>query len=226
VVDAARALELAEGAVVAATVAGRACVFLAGLHRAEQGTAERLSGLLAGSPPWPAVDPDQAIPWAERKAGITLADSQREAVRLALRAKVLVITGGPGVGKTTLVHTILQILRAKTPAVALAAPTGRAAKRMTEARSAGGGRGLDGRRAAAARAAQGGTAPGGAAPRGRCRPVALGRAGAGAGRPPRERGRAGGAAERGVPPGGQEPDRGQRAPERADRRLRRAGRRL
>jgi exodeoxyribonuclease V alpha subunit len=133
VVDAARALELAEGAVVAATVAGRACVFLAGLHRAEQGIAERLSGLLAGSPPWPAVDPDQAIPWAERKAGITLADSQREAVRLALRAKVLVITGGPGVGKTTLVNTILQILRAKTPAIALAAPTGRAAKRMSEA---------------------------------------------------------------------------------------------
>jgi exodeoxyribonuclease V alpha subunit len=99
VVDAARALELAEGAVVAATVAGRACVFLAGLHRAEQGIAERLSGLLAGSPPWPAVDPDQAIPWAERKAGITLADSQREAVRLALRAKVLVITGGPGVAR-------------------------------------------------------------------------------------------------------------------------------
>jgi exodeoxyribonuclease V alpha subunit len=46
--------------------------------------------LLEGSPPWPAVDPEQAIPWAERKAGITLAESQREAVRLALRAKLLV----------------------------------------------------------------------------------------------------------------------------------------
>jgi exodeoxyribonuclease V alpha subunit len=54
-------------------------------------------------------------------------------VQLALRAKVLVITGGPGVGKTTLVNTNLQILRAKTPAIALAAPTGRAAKRMSEA---------------------------------------------------------------------------------------------
>ena len=108
VVDTALALELAEGAVVADTVAGRACVFLAGLHRAEQGIAERLLRLLEGSPPWSAVDPTQAIPWAERKAGITLAESQREAVRLALRAKVLVITGGPGVGKTTLVNTILQ----------------------------------------------------------------------------------------------------------------------
>jgi exodeoxyribonuclease V alpha subunit len=120
-VDAALALELAEGAVVADTVEGRACVFLAGLHRAEQGIAERLLRLLDGSPPWPAVDPAQAIPWVECKAGITLAESQRQAVRLALRAKVLVVTGGPGVGKTTLVNTILQILRAKTPAITLAA---------------------------------------------------------------------------------------------------------
>jgi exodeoxyribonuclease V alpha subunit len=106
---------------------------LAGLHRTEQGIAERLRRLQDGRPPWPAVDPEQAIPWAERKAGITLAESQKAAVRLALRSKVLVITGGPGVGKTTLVNTILQILRAKTPAIALAAPTGRAAKRMSEA---------------------------------------------------------------------------------------------
>jgi exodeoxyribonuclease V alpha subunit len=119
--------------VVADTVEGRACVFLAGLHRAEQGIAERLLRLQEGRPPWPAVDPEQAIPWAEQKAGITLAESQREAVRLALRAKVLVITGGPGVGKTTLVHTLLQILRAKTSSILLAAPTGRAAKRLSEA---------------------------------------------------------------------------------------------
>ena len=57
----------------------------------------------------------------------------KEAVRLALRAKVLVITGGLCVGKTTLVNTILKILQAKTPAIALAAITGRAAKRMSEA---------------------------------------------------------------------------------------------
>ena len=108
-------------------------MFLAGLYRAEQGIAERLVGLGAGSPPWLAMDPEKAIPWVERKVGISLAESQKEAVRLALRAKVLVITGGPGVGKTTLVNAILKILQAKTPAIALAAPTGRAAKRMSEA---------------------------------------------------------------------------------------------
>ena len=132
-VDEALALELADGAVVADTVAGRPCVFLAGLHRAEQGIAERLRRLKREPLPWPAVDPEQTIPWAEQKAGITLAESQREAVRLALRAKVLVITGGPGVGKTTLVNTILQILKAKTSSILLAAPTSRAAKRMSEA---------------------------------------------------------------------------------------------
>jgi exodeoxyribonuclease V alpha subunit len=132
-VDEALALELADGAVVADTVAGRPCVFLAGLHRAEQDIAERLRRLMAGPLPWPALDAEKAIPWAERKAGITLAESQRVAVRLALRSKVLVITGGPGVGKTTLVNTILQILKVRTPALLLAAPTGRAAKRLSEA---------------------------------------------------------------------------------------------
>jgi exodeoxyribonuclease V alpha subunit len=133
VVDAATALELAEGAVVADAMDGRACVFLAGLYRAEQGIAERLLRLSSGDPPWPAVDPDKAIPWVEQKTGMSLAASQREAVRLALRSKVLVITGGPGVGKTTLVNAILEILRARTQSIALAAPTGRAAKRMREA---------------------------------------------------------------------------------------------
>jgi exodeoxyribonuclease V alpha subunit len=68
----------------------------------------------------------------EAKTGLTLAESQRQAVCLALASKVLVITGGPGVGKTTLVNSILKIVAAKGPELALCAPTGRAAKRLAE----------------------------------------------------------------------------------------------
>ena len=68
----------------------------------------------------------------ERKLGIDLASSQKGAVALALKSKLLVITGGPGVGKTTLVISILAILRAKQVKALLCAPTGRAAKRLSE----------------------------------------------------------------------------------------------
>src|SRR5215217_3495348 len=119
-VGTALALELEAGDVVADTLDGQGCVFLAGLHRAEREIAERLRRLAAGAPPWPAIDADRAIPWVEEKTGLTLAGSQREAVRLALASKVLVITGGPGVGKTTLVNSILKILGAKGPEIALA----------------------------------------------------------------------------------------------------------
>src|SRR3954463_1134290 len=83
-----------------------------------------------GGPAHRRADPGPA-PAAQ--VGVRLAPSQREAVRLALGSKLLVITGGPGVGKTTLVNAILTILRARTPALLLAAPTGRAAKRLSEA---------------------------------------------------------------------------------------------
>ncbi|MGR3592031.1 MAG: AAA family ATPase [Limimaricola soesokkakensis] len=54
--------------------------------------------------PWPEIDADKALPWIESRTGLSLADSQAEAIRLAIRSKVLVITGGPGVGKTTIVN--------------------------------------------------------------------------------------------------------------------------
>jgi exodeoxyribonuclease V alpha subunit len=126
-------LELEEGSVVADTLEERRrCVFLAGLYRAEQAIAERLKVLAADEPPWPAIDADKALPWVEARTKTTLAPSQRAAARLALASKVLVITGGPGVGKTTLVNTVLTILRAKAVKIALCAPTGRAAKRLSE----------------------------------------------------------------------------------------------
>ena len=126
-------LELQEGTVVADRVAETPCVFLAALHRAERIIAERLMLLANGTLPWPWIDPDKALPWVEKRIGLDLAESQVAAIRLALMSKVLVMTGGPGVGKTTIVKAILRMLAAKGVGLLLCAPTGRAAKRMTEA---------------------------------------------------------------------------------------------
>jgi exodeoxyribonuclease V alpha subunit len=125
-------LELHEGTVVAERVGETPCVFLAGLHRAERTIAERLMRLANGKLPWASIDPDKALPWVEGRIGLALAESQVAAIRLALMSKVLVMTGGPGVGKTTIVNAILRILSAKGINLLLCAPTGRAAKRMTE----------------------------------------------------------------------------------------------
>ena len=126
-------MELAEQTVTADSVAGTPCVFLSGHHHAERAVAGHLRRLTGGPLPWPEIDSDKALPWVEARTGLTLADSQADAVRLALRSKTAVITGGPGVGKTTIVNTILRILRAKDVKLLLCAPTGRAAKRMPEA---------------------------------------------------------------------------------------------
>jgi len=131
-IEVALGLELQDGELMADTVDGEPCVFLAGLYRSEQAIAERLRSLSAGRPPWPVIDAARTIPWVERRTGLALAPSQVEALRLAVAAKVLVITGGPGVGKTTLVNSILKVLGAKGVQVALCAPTGRAAKRLAE----------------------------------------------------------------------------------------------
>jgi exodeoxyribonuclease V alpha subunit len=126
-------LELAEGTVIADRLGETDCVFLAGLYRAERAIAERLLALTKGSPPWVSINSAKAVPWIERRIGLTLAESQKAAVETALASKVLVITGGPGVGKTTIVNAILRILAAKNVRLLLCAPTGRAAKRMNEA---------------------------------------------------------------------------------------------
>jgi exodeoxyribonuclease V alpha subunit len=126
-------LELADGAVIADRIGAADCIFLAGLYHAERGIAERLRAIAHQPLPWPAIDAEKAIPWVEKRIGMTLAESQRQAVGLALASKLLVITGGPGVGKTTIMRAILAILAAKGVRILLAAPTGRAAKRMSEA---------------------------------------------------------------------------------------------
>ncbi len=125
-IGAALDLETSEGAVVADRVAETDCVFLAGLYRAEQTIADRLIRIAGGKLPWPSIDADEAVGWVEERSGFTLADSQRDAIRLALTNKALVITGGPGVGKTTIVKSILRILGVKGVQMLLCAPTGRA----------------------------------------------------------------------------------------------------
>ncbi|HTB61303.1 MAG TPA: ATP-dependent RecD-like DNA helicase [Polyangia bacterium] len=106
------------------------------LYRAETALAAGLARLLDAPAPALAVEADKAIAWYEREAGIALARQQAEAVKLALAAKVAVVTGGPGVGKTTIVRGIVSILKRKGLTVALAAPTGRAAKRLADATGA------------------------------------------------------------------------------------------
>ncbi|HXW29121.1 MAG TPA: ATP-dependent RecD-like DNA helicase [Xanthobacteraceae bacterium] len=124
--------ELAAAAVVHDTIGGRSCAFLRGLYAAESGIAGRLMALSRGQPPWPTIEATKAIPWVESRTGKALSASQRDAMAVALASKVAVITGGPGVGKTTLLDAILTVLAAKGVRILLAAPTGRAARRMTE----------------------------------------------------------------------------------------------
>ncbi len=115
------------------TATGGEAIYVAGLHRAEVAVAEGLRRLLNASTAAVPVNVDRALAWYEGEAGIALAAQQSEAVRRALSERVLVVTGGPGVGKTTIVRGIVSILARKGLRVALAAPTGRAAKRLSEA---------------------------------------------------------------------------------------------
>ncbi len=107
-------------------------LYLKPLFLAELGVARQLAALAKGAHPLRTADHTAALGWAEQKMGITFADSQRAAVTEAVSHKLMVVTGGPGTGKTTIVRAILEIVSAKSLRVLLAAPTGRAAKRLAE----------------------------------------------------------------------------------------------
>ncbi len=106
-------------------------IFLSSLYNAEQSLAKNLSQLNQSHFDY-QINADSAIEWVESKNNISLSASQKQAVIAAFTNKILIITGGPGVGKTTIVNCIIQILAQKNIHIALTAPTGRAAKRLTE----------------------------------------------------------------------------------------------
>jgi exodeoxyribonuclease V alpha subunit len=108
-------------------------VYLAGYQLAETNLAARLKALVKTPQSIRKIDSEKAIEWVQGNLSITLAEKQVEAVRSAAENKVMVITGGPGTGKTTIITAILKIFSAIKAKVLLAAPTGRAAKRMSEA---------------------------------------------------------------------------------------------
>ena len=88
--------------------------------------------ILSIKPSYPEIDANRALAWAEAKMKLILAGSQRQAVATAINSKISVITGGPGVGKTTIIRALVEIFSVRKLKVLLAAPTGRAAKRMAE----------------------------------------------------------------------------------------------
>jgi exodeoxyribonuclease V alpha subunit len=110
-----------------------AAVYTPRLDGAEGTLARDLRELLAAESTTATVVVDRAISWYQQRARIRLAPRQREALAAALSEKIAVITGGPGTGKTTLIRGVVEILGKKDAEVLLAAPTGRAAKRLTEA---------------------------------------------------------------------------------------------
>ncbi len=125
--------ELSIGTIIAVEEEGVKSYYLVSLFRAERGVAKSINRIMKGSLPWGALDTAMVIPEAEKHSAIVLSESQRSAVALALSSKFMVITGGPGVGKTTIINTILDILESEELKVLLCAPTGRAAKRLSEA---------------------------------------------------------------------------------------------
>jgi exodeoxyribonuclease V alpha subunit len=100
--------------------------------RAEHTLARSLTLVNHGKSSLPSILIDKALEWAQGKAGFQFAQMQDAALRQALSSKVSILTGGPGTGKTTILRALVSILRAKKTKILLAAPTGRAAKRMSE----------------------------------------------------------------------------------------------
>ena len=131
-VDIAIEHEIAANTIICDVIDDKTCVFLASYHFYEQQIAKLLLSIKNSTIDWGDNNALDLLPQIEKELDIKLADNQKDAVVQALSEKLMVITGGPGTGKTTLVRTLLKILESKQLNIKLCAPTGRAAKRLSE----------------------------------------------------------------------------------------------
>ena len=128
------AVEVSEGNIVAESVADGEPrrIYQRSLWWAEKRTAARVKSILRTPATFRRIAAEKAIKWWEEKTGFHLASRQTQALERCIGAKFSIITGGPGVGKTTIIRALVEIYAARKLSVTLAAPTGRAAKRMSE----------------------------------------------------------------------------------------------
>ena len=119
------------GRVEHSTIAGIAAVYLPEYYEAETAIAARIRAM-AQHPPAPLPDAERVLQGIEAIAGITYAERQRDAIRMAAERRIMILTGGPGTGKTTVLSGILTLFSKLGRKTLLAAPTGRAAKRLSE----------------------------------------------------------------------------------------------
>ncbi len=125
-------LDVIENQLALEKIEDKTAIFLTRLYNAEKSVAKLLQRLYKGNTKWHDIDLTKAIKYVEANNNINLSTSQIEAIKTVIQNKVVIITGGPGVGKTTLVKSILKIVTNKTTKILLCAPTGRAAKKLTE----------------------------------------------------------------------------------------------
>ena len=108
-------------------------IYLAKFYVSETGIAKKLKRLTSTPKQLRLINLDNAINWVEKSLKIEFSEKQKEAIKAAINSKVMIITGGPGTGKTTIIKAIIEIYKAMNQRILLAAPTGRAAKRMSSA---------------------------------------------------------------------------------------------